>query len=106
MQHSLLACVELIASFSGPCPCSFALLTVCLTIATTSNGKLGNGVRTRLWSSLTQFHHLLLPSLGDDRNIQKVFVAGRDVMHSTSSAIKPVVPVFVLCMIQLLLTVL
>ena len=44
--------------------------------------------------------------LSDDRNIQRVFVAGRDVTPTTSSAIKPVVPVFVLCMIQLALAVL
>lgn len=44
--------------------------------------------------------------LGDDRNIQRVFVAGRDVTPTMSSAIKPVVPVFVLCMIQLALAVL
>ena len=49
----------------------------------------------------------LLLLLGDDRNIQRVFVAGRDVTPSTtSSAIKPVVPVFVLCVIQLVLAVL
>ena len=44
--------------------------------------------------------------LGDSRNIQRVFVAGRDVTPSASSAIKPVVPVIVLCMIQLVLAVL
>ena len=48
----------------------------------------------------------LLLLLGDDRNIQRVFVAGRDVTPSMSSAIRPVVPVIVLCMIQLVLAVL
>ena len=54
----------------------------------------------------------LLLLLGDERNIQKVFVAGRDVTLTSTpapavcSAIKPVVPFFVLCLLQLVLSVL
>ena len=54
---------------------------------------------------IVYFVKVITSLLGDDRNIQRVFVAGRDVTPTTSSAIKPVVPVFVLCMIQLVLAV-